>query len=159
LKIKILNDILFIDILSVLLILSIIFIPSTIVRVILGLPFLLFFPGYTLVAALFVKKEQMDNIERIALSVVMSIAIVGLIGFSLNYTPWGIELVPVLNSITAFVFLMSGIVLIIRARTLKINTVITEFSLNFPGWGLSRFNKYLSIILIVTILGAQGVLG
>ena len=100
-KLKTLNGILIIDILSVLLILSVVFIPSTVARVILGLPFLLFFPGYTLVAALFVKKEGMDNIERVALSCGMSIAITALIGFGLNYTPWGIRLEPVLYSLTA----------------------------------------------------------
>lgn len=52
-KIKLLNGILIIDILTVLLILTIIFIPSSVMRIILGLPFLLFFPGYMLVAALF----------------------------------------------------------------------------------------------------------
>ena len=66
-------------------ILAIAFIPSTGVRVILGLPFLLFFPGYTLLAALFVKKKEIDNIEWIALSCGMSIALTGLIGFGLNY--------------------------------------------------------------------------
>jgi uncharacterized membrane protein len=158
LKIKILNGILIIDILSVLLILSIVFIPSTIARAILGLPFLLFFPGYVLVSAMFIKKT-MNNIERIALSCVLSIAIVGLIGFGLNYTSWGIELMPVLYSITAFIFLMSAIALIVRALTLKTNLFTTEFDLSLSGWGTTRFNKYLSIILVVMIFGALGVLG
>ena len=157
-KIKILNGILIIDILSVILILSIIFIPSTIARVILGLPFLLFFPGYTLIAALFIKKEGMDNIERIALSVVMSIVVVALIGFGLNYTPWGIKLEPVLYSITTFVFLMSVIALVLRSRTFKTNIFTTEFNLHFPRRGLSKINRYLFIILIVAIIGALGVL-
>jgi len=159
LKIKILNGILIVDILSVLLILSIIFIPSSLVRVILGLPFLLFSPGYTLVAALFVKKEAMANIERIALSCVMSIAVAGLIGFGLNYTSWGIKLMSVLYSITAFIFVMSAIVLIRRARILKTNKFTTEFSLILPRWGDSTLNKSLSIILVIAIFGALGALG
>jgi len=159
LKIKILNGILIIDILSVLLILLIIFVPSTVARAIFGLPFLLFFPGYTLVAALFVKKERMNDIERIALSCIFSIAIVGLIGLSLNYSPWGISLEPTLYSIAAFVFLMSAVGLIIRACTFKTNKFTTEFHFNFPGWRLNKFNKYLSIIIIVAIFGAMGVLG
>lgn len=158
-KVKILNGILIIDILSVLLIISIIFIPSTIAQVILGLPFLLFFPGYTLVAALFVKKEGMHNIERIALSVVISIAVVALIGFGLNYTSWGIRLVQVLYSITAFVFLMSAIALIRRAWILKTIKFTTEFSLILPKSGGNIFNKSVSIILIIAIFGALGALG
>ena len=85
LKVKLPIDLLIIDILSVLLILSIIFIPATVARVILGLPFLLFFPGYVLVAALFPRGE-IDGIERVALSFGMSIAVTALIGLGLNYT-------------------------------------------------------------------------
>jgi uncharacterized membrane protein len=57
LKIRILNGLLIIDILTVLLILAITFIPSSPVRIVLGLPFLLFFPGYVLVEALFVRRK------------------------------------------------------------------------------------------------------
>jgi len=99
LKVKLPIDLLIIDILSVLLILIIIFIPATVARVILGLPFLLFFPGYVLVAALFPRSE-MDAIERIALSFGMSIAVTTLIGLGLNYTSWGIRLETVLYSIS-----------------------------------------------------------
>jgi uncharacterized membrane protein len=119
----------------------------------------LFFPGYTLVASLFVKKEGMPNIERIALSVGMSIAVVALIGFGLNYTPWGIRLEPVLYSITAFIFVTSAIAMIIRARVLKTNKFTTEFNLSLSGWQGGTFNKSLSIILIVAIFGALGALG
>ena len=157
-KLKILNEILIIDILSVLLILSIAFIPSTAPRVILGLPFLLFFPGYTLVTALFVKKSGMNNIERLALSIGMSIAVVALLGFGLNYTTWGIRLEPVLYATFAFICVMSAITLIRRARILKINKFTTEFTLSLPGWGGSTFNKSLSIILVIAIFGALGTL-
>jgi uncharacterized membrane protein len=159
LKIKILNGILIVDILSILLILAIIFIPSTVARAILGLPFLLFFPGYTLVDALFFKKEGMNYIERVAISCVTSIAIVGLIGFGLNYSPWGIRLESALYSITAFILLMSAIALIVRARILKTNKFTTELSISFPKWGLSKFNNFLSFILIGAILGGLGALG
>jgi len=57
-----------ISILSVLLIIIIAFLPSNVLRIILGLPFILFFPGYTLVAALFPKKADLGGIKRIAIS-------------------------------------------------------------------------------------------
>ena len=158
-KLKTPNGILIVDSLSILLILSIIFIPSTPARVILGLPFLLFFPGYTLVAALFVKKEGIDNIERIALSCGMSVAVSGLIGFGLNYTTWGIRLEPVLYSISAFIFVTSVIALIRRARILKTNIFPAEFALTLPGWGGSTLNKSLSIVLVIVIFVALGTLG
>ena len=71
---------------------SIILFPSNILRIILGIPFLLFFPGYALAAALFTKGRGMDAVERVALSFGLSIAVVPLIGLILKYTPWGIRL-------------------------------------------------------------------
>src|SRR2546422_6641126 len=75
------------------------------VRVVFGLPFVLFFPGYALIAALFPRKQDLDTIERIALSLGLSIAVVPLIGLGLNYSPWGIRLDPILVFITLFIVL------------------------------------------------------
>ena len=70
-------------------------------RTILGIPFVLFIPGYVLIAALFTKKDDLDSIERIALSFGLSIAIVPLIGLVLNYT-FGIRLIPILVSLCIY---------------------------------------------------------
>ena len=59
-----------------------------------SLVFVLFLPGYSLIKALFSSKE-LDNIERLALSVGLSLALVPLVGLLLNYTPWGIRTTPV----------------------------------------------------------------
>lgn len=60
---------------------------STALRIIFGIPLVLFLPGYALIAALFPGKNDLDTIERIALSFGLSIAIVPLIGLALNFTP------------------------------------------------------------------------
>jgi uncharacterized membrane protein len=72
------------------------------VRIILGLPLVLFLPGYSLIATLFPRKDDLDGIERIALSFGLSIAIVPLLGLALNYTPFGIRLSPVLIVLSVF---------------------------------------------------------
>jgi len=72
------------------------------VRIILGLLLVLFLPGYSLIAALFPRKDDLDGIERIALSFGLSIAVVPLLGLALNYTPFGIRLVPVLVVLSMF---------------------------------------------------------
>jgi uncharacterized membrane protein len=77
------------------------------VRVAFGLLFALFFPGYALISALFPRQGRLGGIERIALSFGLSIAIVPLIGFILNFTPWGIELYPIVISITIFILATS----------------------------------------------------
>jgi len=75
---------------------------ETPVRVLLGLLLVLFLPGYSLIAALFPAKDDLDGIERIALSFGLSIAVVPLLGLALNYTPFGIRLVPVLVVLSMF---------------------------------------------------------
>jgi len=72
------------------------------IRIILGLPLVLFLPGYSLIAALFPRKDDLDGIERIALGFGLSIAITPLLGLGLNYTPFGIRLAPVLIVLSVF---------------------------------------------------------
>jgi hypothetical protein len=72
--------------------------PLVYARYVFGSVFVLFLPGYSLIRALFGSKE-LDNIERLALSVGLSLALVPLAGLLLNYTPWGIRTVPVTFSL------------------------------------------------------------
>ena len=79
------------------------------IRTALSLPLVLFLPGYALIAMLFPEKSGLEGMERIALSVAMSVAVVPLIGLALNYTPWGIKETPLLASLSVFTLLMSGV--------------------------------------------------
>ena len=85
--IKPLHTFFVVNILTAILILIITFAPGTIFRIILGLPMVLFFPGYTLISALFPRKDSLSGVERLALSFGLSIAVVPLIGLILNYMP------------------------------------------------------------------------
>ncbi|MCL0074468.1 DUF1616 domain-containing protein [Dehalococcoidia bacterium] len=157
-RIKIQNELLAINILSVVLILTISFFPIQALRIILGLPFILFFPGYTLIAALFPKKSGLDAIERVALSFGLSIAVVPLIGLVLNYTPWGIRLYPILVSLTVFIAAMSAIAWYRRhglPEQEKLNLIL---NLSLPRQE-NRLDRALSIVLILAIVGAIGTLG
>ncbi len=78
-------DLVAIIFLSGLLILSILLIPDFWLRMIIGLPFLLFFPGYALISFLFPEKKSLDIIERVTLSFGLSIAITPLIGLSFSH--------------------------------------------------------------------------
>ena len=82
--IRVKDELIPLNLLVIVLVAVIILFPSNVLRIILGLPFLLFFPGYTLIAALFIKREGMGSIERVALSFGLSIAVVPLIGLILN---------------------------------------------------------------------------
>jgi predicted Zn-ribbon and HTH transcriptional regulator len=76
------------------------FYPWIYIRYALGTIFILWLPGYTFIKALFPEKN-LDNIERIALSIGMSLALVPIVGLLLNYTPFGIRLAPITLSLLA----------------------------------------------------------
>ena len=122
------KDLVLINVLSALLILVIVFFPNALVRIILGLPFVLFFTGYVLISALFPRKEDLDIIERLAFSVGLSIAITPLIGLVLNYTPFGIRVYSVIFSLFSFILLVS-IVAIYRKRTISPRDAFTPLAL------------------------------
>lgn len=144
------------NLLTIALIVAIILFPSNIPRIILGAPFVLFFPGCVLMIALFPKREKMGGIERIALSFGMSLAVVPLLGLILNYTPWGIRLESILYSVASFIFITS-IVAWVRLKRLPVEERVSpKFQMTTLGWGKSTWDKALSVVLAVAILGALG---
>jgi len=74
-----------------------------------GAIFILFLPGYVLIEALYPKAVELEKLERFALDIGLSLAIVPLTGLLLNYTPWGIRLDPIFSSLCGIV-LVFGIV-------------------------------------------------
>lgn len=74
---------------------------KSVVRTILGMPLVLFIPGYVLVATLFPKKDDLDCIKRVVLSFGLSIIIVPLLGLMLNVT-FGIRLIPILMALCSY---------------------------------------------------------
>jgi uncharacterized membrane protein len=66
------------------------------------------------ILALFPRRDDLDGIERIALSFGLSIAVVPLIGLALNYTPFGIRLVPILIVLSMFTISLAVIAYVRR---------------------------------------------
>lgn len=157
-RIKLGNGLIPLNLLVLLLIAVIILLPATSFRIVLGIPFLLFLPGYILITALYPKKEGIDAIERVALSFGLSIALVSLIGLILNYVSWGIRVESVLYSVALFIFITSIVAMVRRRRLDEKQRLCIEFCLKLPGWSGGALNKSLSIILLVSILGALGAL-
>jgi hypothetical protein len=58
--------------------------------------------GLRLIATRLSRKDNLDGIERVALSFGLSIAITPLLGLGLNYTPFGIRLTPILIVLPVF---------------------------------------------------------
>lgn len=131
-------------------------------RVVFGIPLVLFIPGYALIAALFPAARDIDGIERVALSFGLSIALVPLTGLALNYTPFGIRLDPVVVCLS---ILTVGLCLAAQYRRARLppderftvpfreleRAVSDEF---FTKAGSSRTDRILSLLLLAAIIAA-----
>ena len=129
------------------------------VRIFLGLSLVLFLPGYSLTAMLFPESDDLDLIERVVLSLGLSIAIVPLLGLVLNYTKFGIRLVPILIVLSTITISFS-IVSLYRRMKLPIDE---RFRIPFESLlkinlGQNVLDKVLSIILIASIIGVSATL-
>ncbi|QSW99411.1 DUF1616 domain-containing protein [Haloterrigena alkaliphila] len=92
-----------------------------------AIAFVLFVPGYALVAALFPERDRsvdqggdesgrerwlgtgggIDGIDRFALSIVLSAILVPTVGLAMNYTPWGIRPGPVVAAVSVVTVLLT----------------------------------------------------
>ncbi len=146
------QDLLLINALSAALILAVIAIPDSPLRTVLGVPFVLFFPGYTLITALFPAKLDLGGIERFALSIGLSLAVVPLVGLCLNYTPWGIRLAPIMTALYIFTLLMSIAGFYRRKKLSTEQKFQVTLPVALPKWGAMRRVDKLFIFAIVIAL-------
>jgi len=129
------------------------------VRIVLGFSSVLFLPGYSLIAMLFPRMDDLDWVERVTLSFGLSIAIVPLLGLVLNYTPFGIRFIPIVIVLSVFTISLS---LVAWIRRMKLPA---EERFRIPFERLLKFNlgqsildKGLSIVLIASIIGSSATL-
>lgn len=153
-------DLLFIVITSILLIPLAIFTDGP-VRIVLGLPFVLFFPGYCLMAALFPRKTDLEVIMRLALSLGVSIVLVTLLLLILHYLPWGIESYPII----AILFLFTGTTAVVAWLRRSRFTIEERFepTLNLRSAAIFHFwterrhlDRALMALLALAIIGTIG---
>ncbi len=147
-----------VDVLVLLAVLAVLALPSGAIRIILGVPFVLFFPGFTLLIALFPRRDNPSGLERAALSVGLSIAVVPLIGLALNYTPWGIRLNPILLSISIFTLAMSSIAWWRESRLPKEERFTVRLGPLFT-WPQGKWDRVVYTAMIVIIIGSVATVG
>lgn len=128
------------------------------VSLVLGLVLALFSPGYSLIAAVFPKRYDLDIVRRLALSFGLSIVVVPLIGVILNFTPWGISLYPVLISLLVFIIAAAGVAYYRRHRLPAEERFEPRFGFRLAGfWGRQHlWDRVLLVLLVVVIIGAIG---
>jgi uncharacterized membrane protein len=130
---------------------------DTLIRTILEFLLILFVTGYSLLAALFPKIDDLDSLERVGLSFGLSIVISPATSFLTTYIPVGIEFMPLLVTLSIFTIIMVFIGYIRRRRVPEGE----KFYVNFGGFfdsiknifnGKSRKTKMLTVILVLSVI-------
>lgn len=117
-------------------------IPQIYARSALGIMFVLYFPGYAIIKAIYpinvpleLRSVILDNIERIVLSLGLSLAVTPLIGLTLYFTPLGLNLVQTTLSLLAVTVSFSTLAIwreyhARKAIFLRRLIVVTEYQLS-----------------------------
>lgn len=132
-------------------------------RTCLGIFLVLFLPGYALAGAIFPAKNDLEGIERIAISFGLNIAVVPILGLSLNYSTWGIRETPLLAGFSVFILLMCAVAYY-RRRLLPEAEV---FGISFKACFLrmkadilekpeSKTDKLIAFVMVLSILVSMG---
>jgi len=141
----------------------VILLTSGVPRIVLALPLALFFPGYALLAALFPKKDSLEFVERISLSIGVSVGLTPLVALALNYTPWGLHLQSLLGALFFLVLALACVAWYRRRSLVPEERPAPRLPSDFP---LSRFwslqggwNRVLLVVLAVSALGGIATAG
>ncbi len=102
---------------SLLLIGAVLALPDSLITVIVGIPFILFFPGYAILSVVFPSAKHLATVERMVISLGLSIAIAPVVGIGLNLFEIGagMSLILLIIALVSLVFVLVG--LFVRNRT------------------------------------------
>ncbi len=127
------------------------------VKAMLGLLYSFLFPGYALTAVFFTKKGDLEILERLTLSCILSIVMIMLIGFVLNYSPWGIKMASVVIVNTVFTIGMSGLALYRREKLQPSERHTPVFTVSLSGLkGSILLKKVLFCLVLLGFIASGG---
>jgi uncharacterized membrane protein len=129
-------------------------VPVAWLRLLLGLAHTLFVPGYCLQAALFVRKDDLDGPQRLALSFALSIAVVPPLALIMDRLPWGIRLWPTVVAGGLYVVTCSVVAVVRRRRVPRRERISVDADLDPVGWWAAqdRTSRTLYVVLTVATL-------
>lgn len=104
------------------------------VRLALGVAFVVFVPGYALQAALFPRDADLDGPERWALSFGLSIAVIPPLALILDALPWGLRLWPIVIGEALAIAAASGAALWRRGRLPPEERYRVQTEIDIKGW-------------------------
>jgi uncharacterized membrane protein len=122
----------------------------------LGLAYVLFVPGYCLTAALFPREGDLEGIERLALSLGLSVAWISVLALILDWLPWGLRLWPIVAGELASIAIFAAIALWRRARLPAAEIFAPDLAWRPRPWwrALPRFEKRIFGLIAAALLVA-----
>jgi uncharacterized membrane protein len=132
--------------------------PLALLRLFLGLAFVLFVPGYALQVALFPRPDALEGPERLALSLGLSVAVVPPLALLLDALPWGIRLWPIVVTEGLVIAVCSAVALWRRARLPVQYQARLRLEVDVRGWWAEqdRTGRILYGVLAFALLLAIG---
>src|SRR2546430_10202404 len=119
----------------------------------------LFVPGYISSASIFPDAKEIDWLERILLSMGLSVAIVPAITLVLNFAPGGINLISVVLSILLFSILTAVIAYRRRIELPIKERLAASIEISMPSWSeYSTIDKLTTFGLGLGLVVASGIL-
>jgi len=125
-----------------------------VVRVIAGVPLIVFFPGYLLISGLFAERKAIGEIERLALSFGLSLAIVPLLVLTINYSPLRIDQ-PTIITVIAIYTLIGAVGVALRRAVVPPDEVY-QWSLRPLAGALFSSSRTLTALNGLVALAAIG---
>jgi uncharacterized membrane protein len=128
-----------------------------IIRLILGCLFVLIIPGYALTVVLFPGAIDIGLLQRLSISIGISIALLSIMALILDHLTWGITLWPVAIFLTSFTFVMTLLALFRRHR-LPVEDRFVIPPVNLRAWWRLRTTVERAMLGVMMALFLAGVL-
>jgi uncharacterized membrane protein len=117
----------------------------------LALVFVLIVPGYSLAAALFPRRDDLEGVERAGISLGLSVALAPVVALVLDRTGLGLDLTTILSALVGLSLALMALALILRAR-------LPGGQAYAPGpAAVSRIDWWAALLLVLVLAAALGV--
>ena len=122
---------------------------------ILAIPLVLVTPGYVVMSVLFPSNGRINWIERVALSLAMSVTVSALMAFLLDLSSWGISGTSVIAVNGSFTVVVGIIAYAVRTRLPPANRLSASVQIRKETFlEEPRLDRFLTILLVASIATA-----
>lgn len=129
-------------------------------RIPLSMFYIFFVPGFLLQALIFPRRADLDNLERVGISLGLSLAVVSMLAFVIDRSPWAIGIVSISVGQVGLILFLSAMVMI---RKLSISKNMENGLTLVPSisstWIASRFKLRWIGFLIAGLLVSAVMIG